>query len=174
MPDVKEVKQQAAADLVERARAGDQVAMSVLVMVREQSSAGNAQARQAFKFLERYIKTHPPSQTPGAGGIHGDVSGTTKTPVRQLWVRIVALANGSDLSVMGGDLQTIDEAVEDPDANAAYRWAVGHWQEPRPENADKSAWGLGRMVGIARAIQAIRQDNTPLGVLCPVVAWELE
>lgn len=54
-----EEMERAAADLVVRARAGDQVAMGILAMVRTNALKGSKRAKVAYRYLQRYVKAHP-------------------------------------------------------------------------------------------------------------------
>lgn len=57
----------AAGDYVERARQGDQNAMSVLVAVRNAAERGNERATMAKDIIAKYIDTHPIDGTPNIG-----------------------------------------------------------------------------------------------------------
>lgn len=51
--------------IVERARAGDQVAMALIVETRKQAAAGNRKAQQSKRLLEQYIDKYPASAMAG-------------------------------------------------------------------------------------------------------------
>lgn len=51
--------------IVERARAGDQVAMALIDQTRRQAEKGNKKAKQSRKLIEQYIKRNPPSTMAG-------------------------------------------------------------------------------------------------------------
>lgn len=51
--------------VVERARAGDQVAMALIDQVRQQAEKGNAKAKRSRKQIAAYIKKHPASTMAG-------------------------------------------------------------------------------------------------------------
>lgn len=46
-------------NLVERSRQGDQNAMAIIQMIRLVAKKGNEKAREAYKLIDLYIKTHP-------------------------------------------------------------------------------------------------------------------
>jgi hypothetical protein len=48
------------ADLVLRARAGDQVAMAMIVEISKNARAGNATALDSYRRIDRYSELNPP------------------------------------------------------------------------------------------------------------------
>ncbi len=51
--------------IVERARAGDQVAMALIDQTRQQAERGNKKAQQSRKLIQRYLNKNPPSTMAG-------------------------------------------------------------------------------------------------------------
>lgn len=51
--------------IVERARAGDQVAMALITETARQAGTGNKRAQRSRKYIEAYIKKHPASSIAG-------------------------------------------------------------------------------------------------------------
>lgn len=47
------------ADLVLRSRAGDQVAMALIVEIRKNAARGNAVATDSYRRIDAYTKKHP-------------------------------------------------------------------------------------------------------------------
>jgi hypothetical protein len=58
---------EAAGSLVRRARQGDQNAMAIIVMARQNAGTGNVQAKLAVACIKKYIETHPVGPTSFAG-----------------------------------------------------------------------------------------------------------
>ena len=52
-------------EIVERARAGDQVAMALIIETRTQAEQGNKKAQRSVKLIKRYIADHQPSTMAG-------------------------------------------------------------------------------------------------------------
>jgi hypothetical protein len=52
-------------DLVERARAGDQVAMALIVEIRKNAQKGNATAVDSYRRIDRYSRKNPPPRRIG-------------------------------------------------------------------------------------------------------------
>jgi hypothetical protein len=59
--------QKAAESVVRRVRSGDQNAMAMMAMVRDNAAAGNAQAILSFRFMKMYIEKNP------IGGVSGQI-----------------------------------------------------------------------------------------------------
>jgi hypothetical protein len=51
--------------IVERARAGDQVAMALIDQTRQQADRGNKKAQHSRKLIKQYLKKHRPSTIAG-------------------------------------------------------------------------------------------------------------
>ncbi len=164
-------RRRAAGELVERSRAGDQVAMAIITLVGQGAKKGDPKFKDSFKLLGDYIKKNP------VGSMHGeDIA--IKVPV-PFWQKVVSLANGPSLILATAPnnkpttLALIDNVIAPVHKNS-FRFGLNNWRSQKPEDADREAWGFGRIVGIARAIQLVRRPDVPLSVLCPIVAWELE
>lgn len=52
-------------ELVERSRAGDQVAMALIEQTAKAAKNGNSKAKRAAKAIQKYIASHPPSTMAG-------------------------------------------------------------------------------------------------------------
>jgi len=52
-------------EIVERCRAGDQVAMALIIETRKQAEQGNKLAQKRRKEIDKYIAKHPPSTVAG-------------------------------------------------------------------------------------------------------------
>ncbi len=149
-----------AGSVVRRARNGDQNAMALIALVRDNAKAGYPQAQAAFSLMERYIRQHP---VEGAT-MHGDVDGT--------YADAVALSHGPLLtnprigqvfSSFGAEEQL---AMRQGMNLAEDIAAVAHPVLGR-------AMRMGRILGEARRLQAVRQPNSSLSRFDARVGWEL-
>lgn len=61
-------------EIVERCRAGDQVAMALLIETRKQAEQGNKVAQKRKKQIDKYIAKHPPSTMAGDKRLSVDTS----------------------------------------------------------------------------------------------------
>lgn len=59
------MNEQDARSIVERSRAGDQIAMALIIEAVKQSKAGNRKARRSVEVIQRYVDKHPPSSMAG-------------------------------------------------------------------------------------------------------------
>jgi len=180
-----------AADVVERARQGDQNAMAVIVMVAKKAKEGNARAQVAFQSLKKYILSHPP--------------GFKKLPKanREAFVFLKAANHESDFGAMTEIIPTVGRGVEPAcgaavvlangqmldkprltaisDATGAKKAFVTGFRRGGRTNLNKvlsqipkeemRAFYIGWIVGFARGIQACR-EGASFG-MWPDVAWEL-
>lgn len=60
--------------IVERARAGDQVAMALIDQTRKQSEKGNKHAQKSRKLIEAYIRKNPPSTMAGDSSLNASTN----------------------------------------------------------------------------------------------------
>ncbi len=179
-------RQDAARDVVERARSGDQVAMGILAMVRDNAKKGDPKAQQAFRAVERYISKNPPN-TIGAEG--SDITNpnaskaiqalwsnpTNETVVAVLpmvgfWPGVVAMAHGPRLD--DTRLNGISESIPE-EAREEFKGGVRFWQKKAPGDFDDRNWLLGRIIGLARCLQRLQIPSVPIASFCPFTAWEL-
>lgn len=184
---------QAARDLVDRARRGDQNAMALLQRVGEESRKGVARARVAEGIIRAYIAHTPPTRRTPAPQFTGEIIEGLKTDTtfkQAIFYAlacengedavIVALANGPILfidaqlleignSYFGSDTETegFFYGVRYPHEDHVHRIA-----QLLPPEAH-TPYALGRCVGAARAIQALRVGEGRIQHLSPAAAWEL-
>ena len=180
-------RQNAARDVVERTRAGDQVAMGILAMVRDNAKLGNPKAQQSLRAIERYISKNPPI---GIGSEVSDITSphaaaaisalwqnpTHETIVKALplvgfWPGVVALSHGPNLdNERLGQLSSVVPEEHRP----AFQGGVNHWQSKTPNIIpDERGWLLGRIIGLARCLQLVRLPHVAVATFCPITAWEL-
>lgn len=174
-------RQDAARDVVERARAGDQVAMGILAMVRDNAKRGEPTAQQSYRAIERYIKRNPPT---GIGAEASDITHpkalqalwaadpSHETIVRALplvsfWSGAVALSHGPNLT--NERIETISQVLPE-DQRPTLMQAIVQWKTT-PESSPLLK--LGRVIGLAKTLQLVRLPATPISLLSPIAAWEL-
>lgn len=180
-----------AAQLVERARAGDQNAMAMLAEIGQRAKQGVPRAIKSRKAIEIYIRKHPYKEA-NFGGEDLDVDAfceaaqasfageyvetvTTKIPEiasHSLNKAIVTVANGPELDK--SKLIAVRSTMSDDDKAAfmlGYNQGMSELNDvPR---ALQSAYILGHILGTARRIQAVRLPDVPVSVLCPSLGTEL-
>jgi hypothetical protein len=80
----KQFTPQDARSLVERSRAGDQVAMALIIETVKQAKRGNKTARRSQHLIQRYVDKHPPSDMAGESGSSVNTSTDPKAQLA-LW-----------------------------------------------------------------------------------------
>ncbi len=188
-------------DYVERARQGDQNAMSVLAMVRNAAKKGNNRAKRTMNLMVAYIKKNPVDHAPNVGfdikrlgqSFHNAIekanpwgwAAAVKTHMPTLAKKsmdgaIVRLANGPNLlGPTNANIKAMVTAYPNDVMRKAFSFGLtgqiakilDACQKISPDECQ--AMQTGFCVGMAKRIQAIRQPKTPLSVLSPMVAWEL-
>lgn len=179
---------EAARQLVERSRAGDQVAIAWICEVRKNCKTGDPRWKNAAKALQRYIDKNPPSRIGAdrevlarADAIPSHPAALAalwvcrldtdeqfapivvcSIPVVALWKCVSALVQRPYLNRL---CQTIDLQLEGAQ-RAAFRTGVRQWRR-------KGGSQLGRVIGLARTIQRLQLPGVPISTLCPITAWEL-
>jgi hypothetical protein len=162
----------ACADLVERSREGDQNAMAMLAMIRTNAKKGDKRARVSYGLAADYIKTHPSGS---AANLNGEPNMRAA----------VQLANGPSIT---------KERVQDFVASFGY----GHTRTKQKRHKQAMIHGianfgaevspdimakldrieaglveLGRTIGMAFAIQRVRQPSAPVSTYSEAASWEL-
>jgi len=170
----REKQRKCAEQLVVRARAGDQNAMAIISLSRQNADKGNPIAKAAVAVMQQYIADHPvtvdnfgnekidkPKVTPDTRGA-------------------VALANGmplnrSRISPIFGCFGAEDNQVF---LQGVLKWQRDHDKAheqlaTRLNEMQKQILRLGRTLGKARALQVVRLPHTPVKGYDSSVAWEL-
>jgi hypothetical protein len=189
-----------AAQLVERARQGDQNAMALIAEVGENAKKKVPRAMKAYDALLRYIKLNPVAKNWGFGEdaankaeldsianaiqgslIAGEEYATTvlgelpELAARNLNKAVVTLANGPSLLPEDGTrFQEVRSSLSPEDENAfmaGYKHGINELASIPPKLV--GAFLLGHVVGTARRIQAIRLPDVPISVLSSRVGAEL-
>ncbi len=192
--------EQAAADIAERARLGDQVAMAIICEVRDNAKKGDPKAKQAFKLLDQYTRetSHKMNHNDSTSSVGDDEAADLaasmggedfagavieKGPAAieaSNRKAIVTLANGPSLLPVAGynpirDIGQRFQTDEEKDAFILGAKFCGKALAAMQEMSHEAqhALMLGYVLGTARKIQAVRLPNVPISVQSAVVGWEL-
>jgi hypothetical protein len=166
------------ASVVRRARNGDQNAMALIALIRDNAKKGHPRAVESFEHLREYISTHPVDANPRIGG-EPDFVALTQAPGTRwagdsTYADAVALSHGPKLtnprigaflSQFGGEEQ------------AAVAFGIRHKGDASERHSNRNvsrAIRMGKIVGQARSIQAVREDGSPVSAFDKGVGWELE
>jgi hypothetical protein len=192
--------QQSAQGLVTRSRLGDQNAIAMIMMIRESAAKGSKRAVYTLKYLTEYVKKHPvkgdcrigfgcdPMTQRVINAIHSSIGAepSNHAPVIVKHVpkienpalAAVPLANcGSLLHPNNPRIKAICVLFTDDQIDAFEYGRENCFEDSSmhgdltPE--DQAALHIGKTVGIAQRIQAVRLPNTPVAILSPMAAWEL-
>ncbi len=151
------------ASVVRRARNGDQNAMALMALVRDNAAKGHPRAMESAEHLNEYIRNNPVVADNRSNPRIGD-DGT--------YADAVALSHGPKLdnhrivtflSRFGGEER---QAVEYGIRHKAAANAV------HPQHSQ--AIRMGKIVGQARRIQVVREPGSSMKVFDSNVGWELE
>lgn len=191
MPPTPATMTQAASDLVQRSRQGDQNAISVLCLLREQAAKGVAKARSAVKLCMDYIKAHPVGQDEIGEeqeeiprGLLRPIFSESPTEVFETILKsrnykngvaacTVFLANYKPLS--DNTVSVMGDAFGTEAEREFFFCGIAQpagFKERFPGRAEAILL-IGRVIGQARIIQSIRRGTCSISQLCPNVAWEL-
>lgn len=161
--------------LVNRSRAGDQNAMALIALVRDNAAKGNPAARRSAKFMRNYIAQNPMQSEMGAElGPPVRFFNPTKEHAT------LAFANGFPLEkpVIG---HVASSFGNDSNANKqTFLMGVKKWGSTLAPDLRRQAnpirlsiFEAGQVIGKARAIQQVRKPGTPLASFDPMIGWEL-
>lgn len=154
--------QEMARNVVERARAGDQVAMGLIVGVRENAAKGDPRAIASRKAILSYIDKHPVSSM-GAEAPYDLVMGTKA--LHCLWK--VPAAGFDEMFVKASPFVTVWQAV----MAVVHR---GNLTSGAPLVTVTNVEGsrLASIVREACGIRRLRNRNVPLSAYSPIIGWE--
>jgi hypothetical protein len=203
IPHSASTVQQAARELVERARQGDQIAIASISIVTKQAKQGNPKSKVAYQAIETYIKKNPVKVYTSFGydvlretladeravdlesAMGNDytkaiIGVAPQVAIKSVPKAIVTIANGP--SLLQQDSSTlIDELgknFSDEKLRRAFALGVKHCDAAMAQIQKlppecHSPLMIGYLIGMARRIQAIRLPNVPVSVLCRTAGWEL-
>ncbi len=156
--DPSNTQQAAAVSLVRRARAGDQVAMGTLNLIRENAAKGEPKAVTMYDLLCSYVRQNPVD------------AASASSVVDKAYVAAVRLSHGEPLS--NSRIQEYAETMS-PGEEAAF--IAGMYQRPSfgSDPQSRRANFMGRTVGLARRLQEIRMPQSQVSNYDHACAWEL-
>src|ERR1700690_838147 len=185
-----------AAQLVERARAGDQNAMAMLQMVGDNARAGSPKAKSGFGAVQRYIADHPAPLSNWEEG--AQIIGVLKNgdnSDEDVFETLLSLPRYQDSNLiqtacvvlsMGPNwdnprVHALDGLLEPQSPpQSAFRMGLENAGEPVIKTASRQMppepegyLCAGHCIGMARKIQIMRDPSSPVGILCKGVEWEL-
>lgn len=172
------------ASVVRRARNGDQNAMALMALIRENAQKGHPRAVETFEHLKEYVRCNPIDSNPRIGvdpqlGYEPDYVALTQAPGTRwsgdsTYPDAVALSHGPKLlnprigeflSQFGGE------------EKAAVAFGIQHKGAASEKHEDGSlsrAIRMGKIVGQARSIQAVREPGSSITAFDRDAGWELE
>lgn len=196
---MSEPVQRAAASLVDRARNGDQNAMANLVQIGK-NRASNPQAALAYRYAMGYAKSNPPPAVrPAFGTCRACTSfgGLKRTPKEGPEYGRSIVAFVLDMGPSFRDARIAADIVSNvrPIDRSALRFimsgtppnvrgvfAFGYrdpLQNPGKAKAENlspdemKALQLGYIVGMAKRLQELQLEDTPISHESPRIGWEL-
>lgn len=152
--------EQAAQSIVRRIRNGDQNAMGLAVMIGDNARKGNPVAQQTFRHMESYLQKT-------SGATHAGERRLDATRTNFGWAKAVYLANGPLLH----NGKVADVAASFGAENDSRAFIAGVVFPTHP--AVSPAHHHGKVVGMARKLQALRMPGSKISDYSATVGWEL-
>lgn len=152
--------------VVKRARCGDQNAMALIALVRDNAAKGDPKAATSLLLLKEYVKANPVGF-----GYEPDYVALTQA-VGTRWAGDDVFCDGVALS--HGPVLTNHRVREGlgqfgGEARNAAQFGMSHLESESKRNDVKA----GQILGHARRLQAVRMRESSLTKFDPVVGWEL-
>lgn len=163
-----EKQREQAGELVERARQGDQNAMAIIALVRDNSKKGNPRAKCSYEFIHEYIQTHPIAT-------FGADSKRRKARSEYDWA-CPLLANGPALTKTR--ISQVAGIFGNEEDRRAFLFGVSRAERAQAapgalDDAQAKVFKIGKIIGQARKLQAVRQPNSRISAFDPMIGWEL-
>lgn len=168
----------AAEAFVKRARLGDQNAMGMIAEVKK-AAKKNPMARAALGFMKQYIQANPVNQQTAAKTLFGNEMAKPCPCVQPYGSHAVLFANGPMLT----NEKVSRAAASFGQESETFLEGIQKWQSKHDKEHEKIAHTLsdlqreilkiGRTIGMARGIQAVRMPQSPISVYSERAAWEL-
>jgi hypothetical protein len=158
------------ADLVERARLGDQNALAILIQTRARAEAGNKRARRAAKAVKRFISKHAPGESVYFGTETALVAVSPEDWLAKA-KHHAALAPVSQAVIFLADGRFGAELIpEDPVEKEAFVQGLTGPLIPNVKDEVSAAYRLGGLVRLTRLLKAVRAGRA---FFSKAAAWEL-
>ena len=158
-----------AGELVDRARVGDQNAMAIISLVRENSQKGNPRAIQAHRLMKNYIDKNPVNEF----GV--------ESPNQDSFWAAVMLSNGPLLSNHMINVHADSFGQFGAEEKEVFLHGVINFRKRASlktlsaelDPIHRKVLELGKLVGQARCIQTVRMPGSIISRFCPRSGWEL-
>lgn len=160
---------EAAANLVIRSRQGDQNAVAMIAMVRENANRGVKKAQDTYRLIESYVKSHPYTEM-GSEEIQSKQNEDSLKHCVQLANFGVSLTK-KNIKKMANTFAGHRDAFMFGVENFRDLKGISQKQSEHPHHANAIVYG--RNVGLARNIQLAKDPQIPLRHSFPNIAWEL-
>lgn len=169
----RETQRKIAEAFCTRARLGDQNAIAMMAMVRDNAKRGIPKAVQSFQYMNDFVAKNPV--------VPGSFSGEMCAPcVNPDTHSAVQLANGPMLSNSRISRVVASFGAEDREVilSGIRKWQSDHDEahkklSARLDSMQREILKIGRTLGKARALQIVRSPNGPIAAYSSDVAWEL-
>lgn len=169
----RETQRKIAEAFCTRARLGDQNAIAMMAMVRDNAKRGIPKAVQSFQYMNDFVAKNPV--------VPGSFSGEMCAPcVNPDTHSAVQLANGPMLSNSRISRVVASFGAEDREIilSGIRKWQSDHDEahkklSARLDSMQREILKIGRTLGKARALQIVRSPNGPIAAYSSDVAWEL-
>jgi len=154
-------------EVVERARAGDQVAMAIMAEVRDKAARGDRQARRSAAAIKEYIDKHPPSQM-GMDVLVKQTDkmvGANQKALRVLWS--VPIDKFAEIFIKASPFATMWQCV----VCVAHRASLDE-KDPLVLSTNVKNSRMGAIVRKAVRMRRIRNRTVPISIYCRSAGWE--
>ncbi len=143
-------------DVIERIRAEDQVAMSLLIETRKNAAEGNPRARRSIRMAYAYIQKNPQVR-------FGGTSANVPPEAIRLW------------SLESVDIDKACASLTEDLPRVPFWHAVVILSHVSPALLErvKLPDGCQKLLSYARKLRDLDDPTIPLSAFCPVVGWEL-
>jgi hypothetical protein len=170
----RETQRKVAEAFCMRARLGDQNAMAMMAMVRDNAKRGIPEAVQSFQYMKDFVTKNP--VTPGSFGAESSCAPCLNPDTHGA----VQLANGPMLSNsrISKVVASFGEENQQIILQGIRKWQSDHDEihkklSARLDSMQREILKIGRTLGKARALQIVRSPNGPIAAYSPSAAWEL-
>lgn len=153
-------------DVVERARAGDQVAMALIIETRREAAMGNKKARRSALMFMKYIKQNPPSR-------FGVCDITQSESMLRLW-SLHAVPTEAALNAVLSDCMQVKpwQAIVAISHTPPQLFEdIGAAVKTVPDEQRRAMFE--QLVTLSARIRRLEDPSIPISAFCPVVGWEL-
>jgi hypothetical protein len=155
-------------EVVERARAGDQVAMAIMAEVRDNAKKGDRLARHNKKLIDEYIEKHPPSQM-GVDQLvlnTNKLIGANKKAMAALWT--APMEKFAEVFIKASPFVSMWQGV----VCVVHRASLDA-KDPLVLSTNVKNSRMGAIVRKATKMRSLRNRTNPISIYCRATGWEL-